>query len=241
MDSIFNTKFQGFIHRGDATNFTENTMEAFKEARANGYKHIETDLRQTKDGKIITFHDPNLSRITGSNSKIQNTKLSEIRMRRLPKKEFIPTIDDLLEEFPDTYFNFDLKVSGMTEKVLTKIKNHRAVDRICLGSFNSNTIREIQSLNSQINTSMGRSQLIGYRFFNKKNNCTAVQMPLNYLGLEVCTKDFVTKCHQDNIKVNVWTINDEQTMRKLIDIGVDGIMSDNAQLLMSIMKEKDLI
>ena len=61
------------------------------------------------------------------------------------------------------------------------------------------------------------------------------------MGLEVCTKDFVTKCHQDNIKVNVWTINDEQTMRKLIDIGVDGIMSDNAQLLMSIMKEKDLI
>jgi glycerophosphoryl diester phosphodiesterase len=66
-------------------------------------------------------------------------------------------------------------------------------------------------------------------------------MPLNYLGIEVCTKAFVTKCHEDNIKVNVWTINDEQTMRDLIDIGVDGIMSDNAQLLMDVMKEKDLI
>ena len=64
-------------------------------------------------------------------------------MRRLPAREFIPTIDEVLEEFPNSFFNMDLKVKGIEEKVLKKIKFHNAMDRICLGSFNANVIRKI--------------------------------------------------------------------------------------------------
>ena len=81
MNSFLDSEFQGFVHRGDTSIFLENTIEAFQSAVSLGYLYLETDLRETSDGKIITFHDPNLKRITGANITISETKFSDIRMR----------------------------------------------------------------------------------------------------------------------------------------------------------------
>ena len=240
MHSFLKSKFQGFVHRGDASTYIENTLEAFKSADSLGYKYIETDLRETKDGKIITFHDANIKRITGSDVTINHSNLSDIRMRRLPKNESIPTIDEVLEELPNSYFNMDLKVSNMEEKVLKKIKSHNALDRICLGSFNSKTIKKINVLEPKIMTSMGLAQVVMYKFFNIKNNSKLVQIPISWNGIKVVTKKFIKKVHNDNLKVHVWTINQENEMQKLIDMGVDGIMTDNAIGLMNVMKKNNL-
>ena len=240
MHSFLKSKFQGFVHRGDASSYIENTLEAFKSAETLGYKYIETDLRETKDGKIITFHDANIKRITGSNITINRSSLSDIRMRRLPKNETIPTIDEVLEELPDSYFNMDLKVSNMEEKVLKKIKSHNALDRICLGSFNSKTIKKINVLEPKIITSMGLAQVVKYKFFNIKSNSKLIQIPISWNGIKVITKRFIEKLHNDNLKVHVWTINKEKEMQRLIDMGVDGIMTDNAIGLMNAMKKNSL-
>ena len=240
MHSFLKSKFQGFVHRGDASSYIENTLEAFKSAETLGYKYIETDLRETKDGKIITFHDANIKRITGSNITINRSSLSDIRMRRLPKNETIPTIDEVLEELPDSYFNMDLKVSNMEEKVLKKIKSHNALDRICLGSFNSKTIKKINVLEPKIITSMGLAQVVKYKFFNIKSNSKLIQIPVSWNGIKVITKGFIEKLHNDNLKVHVWTINKENEMQRLIDMGVDGIMTDNAIGLMNVMKKNNL-
>ena len=241
MHPFLKSKFQGFVHRGDTSNFIENTLEAFKSANELGYKYLETDLRETKDGKIITFHDPNLKRITGSNVTINHTSLSEIRMRRLPAREFIPTIDEVLEEFPNSFFNMDLKVKGIEEKVLKKIKFHNAMDRICLGSFNASIIRKINTLEPKILTSMGLSQVAMYKFFKKPNNSKLIQVPTSWKGIKIITKKFIERLHNDNLKVHVWTINDKIEMQNLIDIGVDGIMTDNASGLMDVMRKNKLI
>ena len=161
-------------------------------------------------------------------------------MRRLPKNESIPTIDEVLEELPNSYFNMDLKVSNMEEKVLKKIKSHNALDRICLGSFNSRTIKKINALEPKIMTSMGLAQVVMYKFFNIKNNSKLIQIPISWNGIKVVTKKFVEKVHNDNLKVHVWTINQENEMQKLIDMGVDGIMTDNAIGLMNVMKKNNL-
>ena len=240
MHSFLKSKFQGFVHRGDTSSYIENTLEAFKSAETLGYKYIETDLRETKDGKIITFHDANIKRITGSNITINRSSLSDIRMRRLPKNETIPTIDEVLEELPDSYFNMDLKVSNMEEKVLKKIKSHNALDRICLGSFNSKTIKKINILEPKIITSMGLAQVVKYKFFNIKSNSKLIQIPISWNGIKVITKRFIEKLHNDNLKVHVWTINKEKEMQRLIDMGVDGIMTDNAIGLMNAMKKNSL-
>ncbi len=241
MNSFLNSKFQGFVHRGDTSIFLENTIEAFQSAISLGYQYLETDLRETSDGKIITFHDPNLKRITGANVTISETKFSDIRMRRLPSRETIPTIDELLEEFPDSFFNMDLKVSQIEEKVLKKINSHNALERVCLGSFNSRTIKKINSLEPKILTSMGISQVIMYKFFKKKNSSKLIQIPTNWKGIKVITKKFIDRLHNDGLKVHVWTINKETEMQSLIDLGVDGIMTDNASGLIKVMKHNKFI
>ena len=241
MNSFLDSEFQGFVHRGDTSIFLENTIEAFQSAVSLGYQYLETDLRETSDGKIITFHDPNLKRITGANITISETKFSDIRMRRLPSRETIPTIDELLEEFPDSFFNMDLKVNQIEEKVLKKINSHNALERVCLGSFNSRTIKKINSLEPKILTSMGISQVIMYKFFQKKNISKLIQIPTHWKGIKVITKKFIDRLHNDGLKVHVWTINKEKEMQSLIDLGVDGIMTDNASGLIKVMKQNKFI
>ena len=241
MNSFLDSEFQGFVHRGDTSIFLENTIEAFQSAVSLGYQYLETDLRETSDGKIITFHDPNLKRITGANITISETKFSDIRMRRLPSREIIPTIDELLEEFPDSFFNMDLKVNQIEEKVLKKINSHNALERVCLGSFNSKTIKKINSLEPKILTSMGISQVIMYKFFQKKNISKLIQIPTRWNGIKVITKKFIDRLHNDGLKVHVWTINKETEMQSLIDLGVDGIMTDNASGLIKVMKQNKFI
>ena len=241
MNSFLDSEFQGFVHRGDTSIFLENTIEAFQSAISLGYQYLETDLRETSDGKIITFHDPNLKRITGANITISETKFSDIRMRRLPSRETIPTIDELLEEFPDSFFNMDLKVNQIEEKVLKKINSHNALERVCLGSFNSRTIKKINSLEPKILTSMGISQVIMYKFFQKKNISKLIQIPTRWNGIKVITKKFIDRLHNDGLKVHVWTINKEKEMQSLIDLGVDGIMTDNASGLIKVMKQNKFI
>ena len=241
MNSFLDSEFQGFVHRGDTSIFLENTIEAFQSAISLGYQYLETDLRETSDGKIITFHDPNLKRITGANITISETKFSDIRMRRLPSRETIPTIDELLEEFPDSFFNMDLKVNQIEEKVLKKINSHNALERVCLGSFNSKTIKKINSLEPKILTSMGISQVIMYKFFQKKNLSKLIQIPTRWNGIKVITKKFIDRLHNDGLKVHVWTVNKETEMQSLIDLGVDGIMTDNASGLIKVMKQNKFI
>ena len=241
MNSFLDSEFQGFVHRGDTSIFLENTIEAFQSAVSLGYLYLETDLRETSDGKIITFHDPNLKRITGANITISETKFSDIRMRRLPSRETIPTIDELLEEFPDSFFNMDLKVNQIEEKVLKKINSHNALERVCLGSFNSKTIKKINSLEPKILTSMGISQVIMYKFFQKKNLSKLIQIPTHWKGIKVITKKFIDRLHNDGLKVHVWTVNKEIEMQSLIDLGVDGIMTDNASGLIKVMKQNKFI
>ena len=241
MSSFLESEFQGFVHRGDTSIFLENTIEAFQSAVSLGYQYLETDLRETSDGKIITFHDPNLKRITGANITISETKFSDIRMRRLPSREIIPTIDELLEEFPDSFFNMDLKVNQIEEKVLKKINSHNALERVCLGSFNSKIIKKINSLEPKILTSMGISQVIMYKFFQKNNLSKLIQIPTHWKGIKVITKKFIDRLHNDGLKVHVWTINKETEMQSLIDLGVDGIMTDNASGLIKVMKQNKFI
>ena len=241
MNSFLDSEFQGFVHRGDTSIFLENTIEAFQSAVSLGYQYLETDLRETSDGKIITFHDPNLKRITGANITISETKFSDIRMRRLPSRETIPTIDELLEEFPDSFFNMDLKVNQIEEKVLKKINSHNALERVCLGSFNSKVIKKINSLEPKILTSMGISQVIMYKFFQKKNISKLIQIPTRWNGIKVITKKFIDRLHNDGLKVHVWTVNKETEMQSLIDLGVDGIMTDNASGLIKVMKQNKFI
>ena len=178
MGSFLDTNFQAFVHRGNTKNFRENTKEAFQDAKNLGFQYLETDLRETKDKKIITFHDPDFERVCGEKIKVIDIDHKKLNNLNFFKPGYTPTLNELLEEFPDTFFNIDLKVSRIGRKVLKILKDMKAEDRVCIGSFNSKNLDEVHQLNPKILTSMGIRDIVSLKFFKIVNrNSKVIQIP----------------------------------------------------------------
>ena len=241
MGGFLNTNFQAFVHRGNTKNFRENTIEAFQDAKDLGFQYLETDLRETKDKKIITFHDPDFERVCGEKIKVIDIDHTKLNNFNFFKPGYTPTLNELLEEFPDTFFNIDLKVSKIGRKVLKILKDMKAEDRVCIGSFNSKNLDEVHQLNPTILTSMGIRDIVSLKFFKIVNrNSKVIQIPETWKGLKVLSKKFLNKCKSLNLKVHIWTINDEKNMQRLIDLGVDGIMTDKPEVLKTILLKNSI-
>mgnify|MGYP005711384437 FL=1 len=117
----------------------------------------------------------------------------------------------------------------------------KAEDRVCIGSFNSKNLDEVHQLNPTILTSMGIRDIVSLKFFKIVNrNSKVIQIPETWKGLNVLSEKFLNKCKSLNLKVHIWTINDEKNMQRLIDLGVDGIMTDNPEVLKTILLKNSI-
>ena len=235
------SNFQAFVHRGNTKFFRENTIEAFQSAKEIGFNYLETDLRVTKDDEIITFHDPGLLRTSGQNIQLTDKTHKELNRLNFFQPGHTPSFNELLEEFPTNFFNVDLKVPKIGLKVLKIIKDMKAEDRICIGSFNSSRLDEIQRIDSSILTSMGIRDIIKIKFLNVPNKRSKLlQIPENWNGIKVFTKKLLQRSHSLGFKVHVWTVNNKKEMQKLIDLGVDGLMTDEPELLKEVLFENSI-
>ena len=213
-------KFLAFAHRGGNESAPENSFLAFKNAVDIGYKYLETDVHLTKDGYLIAFHDNTLDRVTDKNGLIKDLTLSEIKKAKINGKEEIPLLLDLLDSFPNCFFNIDCKVDETVQPLVDLIRDRSLIDRVCIGSFSQKRINYIRkSLGRDVKTSMGPIERYGVKLLDKRN--------INYLK-------------SNNQKVIAWTINKEDEMKTLIKMGVDGIMTDNLTLLKSVLIEESL-
>ena len=241
MHPFFDTSFQPFVHRGDSVNFTENTLEAFQDAVDLGYQYIETDLRMTKDGVIVTFHDENIFRVSGEQKKICDLTYDELTKVPLIKGGHIPRLTEVMEQFPDTKFNVDLKVDGLVTKVANIIDGHNAYERICIASFNTRTLRAFKKIRNQACISMGILDVVFFRLFNFLiSSVDCIQVPLNWNGIKVLNNSLIKNAHSKNLKVHVWTINSKEEMESLINMKIDGIMTDEAALLKNVCTKANL-
>ena len=240
MKIIFNEKFQGFVHRGYSNNYLENSLESFEAAVKLGYRFIETDLRCTLDDEIVTFHDKDLKRILNIDIKIKDLTLIEIR-KLLEKKGYIPTLIEILSKFPDIFFNIDLKEQSTLERSMEIVNKMNAFHRVCFASFNSSRIKEVYDNFPEAITSMGISDVIKFKlFYLNATHSNVLQIPIKWKGIKVFSKSLLKRAHNNSLKVHLWTINDESLMNELIELGVDGIMTDEAEILMKVMKQKGL-
>ena len=241
MHPFFSTSFQPFVHRGNSVNFTENTLEAFQAAIDLGYKYIETDLRMTMDGEIVTFHDENIFRVSGEDKNICDLTFSELTNIPLIKGGHIPKLTEVMEQFPDTRFNMDLKNKGIVNKVAKVIDSHNAYDRICIASFNTKTLKEFKKIRNQACISMGILDVIFFKFFKILiSSVDCIQIPLNWNGIKVLDNNLIKNAHSKNLKVHAWTINSQETMESLINMKIDGIMTDEAALLKNVCSKVNL-
>ncbi|MFE0646187.1 glycerophosphodiester phosphodiesterase family protein [Streptomyces sp. NPDC058877] len=231
-----------FAHRGGAANGLENTAAAFRRAATAGYRYFETDVHTTSDGALVAFHDATLDRVTDTAGRIGDLPWTAVREARVAGTEPLPLFADLLEEFPEARWNVDLKAESALAPLVDLIRRTDAWDRICIGSFTESRVARAQRLaGPRLATSYGVRGVVGLRLRSwgipaaVRAGAVAAQVPERQAGVPVVDRRFVREAHARGLQVHVWTVNDPARMSSLLDLGVDGIMTDHLETLRSVL------
>jgi glycerophosphoryl diester phosphodiesterase len=237
-----------FAHRGGTSAAPENSLRAFADAVALGYQYLETDVHATSDGTLVAFHDNDLERTCGEKRAIATSTWDDLRSARIDGTDPIPLLDDLLDEFPDARFNIDCKADTALEPLIAKLRERDCLTRVCIGSFNDKRLERVrQEFGATVCTSMGPKEVAklvaratSHLPISPTDHALMAQVPMKQGPLTVTTPRFVDIAHELGIQVHVWTIDDPQDMEKLLDLGVDGIMSDDTRALRDVFMARGL-
>ncbi len=232
-----------FAHRGGACDWPENTMRAFANAVDLGYRYVETDVHVTADGAVVAFHDDSLDRLTDQQGRIADLEWATVRTARIGG-EPIPLLEDLLATWPELRVNIDAKHDAVVRPLLYVIDRMGAHDRVCIASFSDRRLVGVRRLSrGRICTAAGprtiaRLRMAGYGAPTGAIAAACTQVPLNYGRVRVVDARFVAAAHRRGIPVHVWTIDDAGEMERLLDLGVDGIMTDRPLVLKEVLERR---
>lgn len=231
-----------FAHRGGASDAPENTMPAFEYAVDLGYRYIETDVHVTADGVLVAFHDNDLQRTCGRPGRISDLPWSEVRAARVNGEAPIPLLEDLLGAWPDVRVNIDCKTNAAVDALVAALQRTDSLHRVCVGAFNDARLRRLRSrLGDALCTSLGPAAVAGLRFRAVRRTVAhAAQVPVKQGPITVVDDAFVARAHALGVHVHVWTIDDAAEMHRLLDLGVDGIMTDRPTVLRDVFQERGL-
>ena len=231
-----------FAHRGGHVVAPENTMASFEHAVSIGYRYLETDAHVTVDGALVSFHDPDLNRTCGIDARIGEMTAAEVSEARVDGEHPIPLMADLFEEFPAVHFNIDAKSDASVEPLCDLVRSFDAVDRVCLASFELKRLKRMRSLlGSGLITNMSPVEIGSLLWTGRVLGTTHrnAQVPPSAGRLSVVNRRFIANARRRDIDVHVWTINDRTEIERLLDLGVDGLMTDETTLLREILIERD--
>jgi glycerophosphoryl diester phosphodiesterase len=240
-------------HRGFSREGLENSMAAFRAAVELGYRYLETDVHTTSDGVLLLFHDDSLDRVTDGRGRISELTAAEVAAARIGGREPVPLFDELVTEFPDVRLNLDVKDWSSVRSLADGIERHHAHQRVLVASFSDRRRRAVLKLLSlPVASSAGVMTntlfvLLGplmpaawlRRVLRRAlRDVQALQVPVRYGAFRVVTAGYVRRAHALGLLVHVWTINDPAEMRRLLELGVDGIVTDRADLLKQVLLER---
>jgi glycerophosphoryl diester phosphodiesterase len=234
-----------FAHRGGAADGLENTEHQFRRAVEAGYRYLETDVHTTADGRLVAFHDATLDRVTDGAGRIADLPWKDVSQARVAGREPVPLFEELLETFPQVRWNVDLKAESSLHPFLALMERTRAWDRVCAGSFSEARVVRAQRLaGPRLATSYGTRGVLNLRLRSwgvpaaLRASAVAAQVPEAQSGIQVVDHRFVRAAHARGLQVHVWTVNDPDRMHRLLDLGVDGIMTDHIDTLRKVMEER---
>lgn len=229
-------------HRGGSLEAPENTLEAFQYALEIGSQYIETDVQLSSDGIPYIFHDDDLNRILGKDIAFSSMTSTEINRLIIFEKYTVPTLETALLRFPKALFQIDVKTDEVAMPAMKVIQQCEALDRVCIASFNSERLKKVSVAYPEVCLSMGPKEvfkllLASFKLYNSDIPGHCLQIPIYQYGLKLVTKRFVSFVQNRGLKIAVWTINDEKTMQTLIDLGVDGIITDKPNALKELLQK----
>ncbi len=243
-------------HRGSRVLWPENTTTAFAGAIHDlGYRYIETDVRATRDGVVVVFHDERLERTTNGVGKVVDWLWEDLRhldaawsfgaedgYPHRAKGVGIPRLEEVFATWPDVHFNLDLKAPGIEWLVAEVMIRARHSQQVLIGSFHDRRIARFRRITrGGVATSAGtfaaaRAWAASRRRRPLPVPPEAYQMPYDVRGASL-DRRFVDAAHAGGGQVHAWTVNDPEDMRRLLDMGVDGIITDRPDLLNELLRD----
>jgi glycerophosphoryl diester phosphodiesterase len=235
-----------FAHRGGARHpdlpGLENTMAAFRHAVALGYRYLETDVHVTRDGVLLAFHDAVLDRVTDGRGQVLDLNAAQISRYRVGGSEPVPTFSQLYDAFPEARFNVDLKSEGAARAMADFIAANDAWDRVLVGSFERRRLHEFRRLTGgRVATSAHPAEVAA--FLTAPGPAlpkapVALQVPQRRGPLVITSARMIRRAHARGLHVHVWTVDDPAQMHDLLDLGVDGLITDRTDLLKQVLLDR---
>lgn len=220
-------------------------MGAFQYAVDLGYQYLETDVHATADGVLVAFHDSVLDRVTDRQGAIAELPWSEVSQARVDG-EPIPLFGELLASWSDVRINVDAKADSSVDPLISTLFRARAFDRACIAAFSTPRMRRIRRLTgNRICTATAPSEIArvlaaGWRVPPGPLAASCAQVPVVHGRVQIVGERFLAAAHRLGIAVHVWTVDEESEMDRLLDLGVDGIMTDRPALLKQVMQRRGI-
>jgi glycerophosphoryl diester phosphodiesterase len=231
-------------HRGFSPDGLENSLAAFQAAVDLGYRWVETDAHGTADGVAVALHDATLDRTTDGTGRVAELPWSVVRRARIGGVEPVPLLEDVLGTWPDLRVNVDVKERSGIEPGAAAIERPAAHDRVCVASFSAaRRDATVARLSRPVATSAATAEAAAFLVTGRLpawsvRRVGAFQVPWRFRGRQVLTGRHVRAAHRADRLVHVWTVNDAADMRALLDLGVDGLISDRADVLRAVLVER---
>ncbi len=215
-------------------------MEAFQYAVDLGYRYLETDVQVTADGVLAAFHDNDLRRTCGRAGKISELPWSEVSRALVDGKAAIPLLEDLIGAWPDVRINIDCKSNAAVDALVASLRRTNSLARVCVAAFSDARLRRLRKqFGAELCSSLGPIELALLRFGLLRNPPgLAAQVPVKQGPVTLVNRAFVERSHRLGLHVHVWTIDDAAEIERLLDLGVDGVMTDRPLVLRQVLQSR---
>ncbi|WBB80815.1 glycerophosphodiester phosphodiesterase [Micromonospora sp. WMMD882] len=235
-----------FAHRGGAAQGDENTVAAFARAVALGYRYVETDVHATSDGVPVVFHDATLERLTGQRGRLAALRWADLVTVRVGGAAVVPRLDEVLDAWPQVRFNVDVKADAAVEPTVAAVRRGAAGERVLLASFSDARLARLRvAAGPAVATSLGMRGVAWLRWASVTGrrlrlppSVVAAQVPVRWGRVPVVDRRLVGHAHRLGLQVHVWTIDEPDEMHELLDLGVDGIMTDHVGVLRDVYRSR---
>lgn len=246
-------------HQGGDGLWPGNTLYAYERAAALGVDVLEGDVHRTQDGVLVLMHDETVDRTTDGSGLIEDMTLAELKAldagydwspddgQTFPFRGqgiTVPTLEELFKTFPDLRMNIEIKLTqaSMAQDLCNLIRQYNRQNLMLIASFHDARIQEFRTVCPEVATSASETEvrnlvIMNLLFLGRLYSAPAhaVQVPERQSGIEVLTPRFVNTAHHRNMKVDAWTINETVDMQRMLDLGVDGIITDYPDRLLQLL------
>jgi glycerophosphoryl diester phosphodiesterase len=254
-------------HQGGELLAPSNTMTAFKKAAELGVDVLETDIHITKDGHLVTIHDPTVDRTTNGTGFVADLSLKEVQQLDAGyhfkdlqgnysyrgKGVRIPTVEELFQQFPNMRIEIEIKddnpserLNEISKKLWELIKKYNKEDQVLVASFNQEIIELFKFYsNGETAVASGKQEVTKFVLLQKlfllgfyRPQADVHQIPTQESIFDLGKESLIKGAHKHGVNVHYWTIDDKETMRQLLDAGADGLLTNRPDLLLEVLNER---